>query len=94
MYERITGECRAFYEKSFVIIKESFTRDLNKYAPKIEIRDYSAYVIFKLSKLGYGTIEELKKATSREILQILNYEQFNNDFSKVVNDRIKRDNGS
>lgn len=91
MYECDRGKHETFYDKSFVIITESFTRDLNKYAPKTEVRDSAAYAIMKLCKLGYGTITELKQMTSREILQILNFEQFNNDYEHVVIEKRKRD---
>lgn len=94
MYECDRGKHKAFYDKSFVIITESFTRDLNQYAPKIEIRDNAAFAIFKLSKLGYGTVSELKQMTSKEILQILNFEQFNNDYEGVIIQKRKRENGS
>lgn len=93
MYECDRGKHKTFYEKSFVIITESFTRDLNQYAPKIEIRDKSAFVIFKLSNLGYGSIEYLEKASSRKILQLLNYEQFKNDYDNVIIQKKKRENG-
>lgn len=91
MYECDRGKRKAFYDKSFVIITESFTRDLNQYAPKIEIRDNAAFAIFRLSKLGYGTVSELKQMTSKEILQILNFERFNNDYENVITERIKKD---
>ena len=94
MYERDRGKCKAFYDKSFVIIKETFTRDSDNYSPKIEVRDNAAYAIFKLSKLGYGTIAELKQMSSKEIIQLLNFERFNNDVELVVRQKIKRDNGS
>ena len=91
MYECDRGKRKTFYDKSFVIITESFTRDLNQYAPKIEIRDNAAFAIFKLSKLGYGTVSELKQMTSKEILQILNFERFNNDYENVIAERFKKD---
>lgn len=91
MYECDRGKRKTFYDKSFVIITESFTRDLNQYAPKIEIRDNAAFAIFRLSKLGYGTVSELKQMTSKEILQILNFERFNNDYENVITERIKKD---
>ena len=68
-------------------------RDLNQYAPKIEIRDNAAYVIFKLSKLGYGSIVELEQMTSIKILQLLNFEHFNNDYEMVIIQKKKRENG-
>ena len=92
MYECDRGKCKAFYDKSFVIITESFTRDLDKYSPKIEVRDRAAYAIFKLADLHFGTVAELKRATSREILQMLNYVQFKNDVQTVVEQKIKREN--
>lgn len=91
MYECDRGKHKTFYDKSFVIITESFTRDLNQYAPKIEIRDNAAFAIFRLSKLGYGTVSELKQMTSKEILQILNFERFNNDYENVIAERFKKD---
>ena len=91
MYECDRGKRKTFYDKSFVIITESFTRDLNQYAPKIEIRDNAAFAIFRLSKLGYGTVSELKQMTSKEILQILNFERVNNDYENVITERIKKD---
>ena len=51
-------------------------------------------MIFKLSKLGYGTVAELRQMTSKEILQILNFEQFNNDYENVIYQKRKRENGS
>lgn len=94
MYERIGDKHKAFYDKSFVIIKESFTRDLNQYAPKIEIRDYAAFTIFRLSKLGYGSIESLEKMTSKKIIQLSKFEQFSNDYSSIIIQKQKRENGS
>lgn len=94
MYECFRGKRKAFYDKSFVIIKESFTRDLNKYAPKIEIRDNAAYAIFRLSKIGYGSIKELEQETSIKILQLLNFEHFDNDCNNVILQKQKRENGS
>ena len=76
------------------VIKETFTRDVDNYSPKIEIRDNAAYAIFRLSKLGYGTINELMKMSSSVILQLLNFEKFNNDCELVVRQKIKRENGS
>lgn len=92
MYECYRGKHKTFYDKSFVIITESFTRDLDKYAPKIEVRDNVAYAIFKLADLGFGSVEELKRATSKEILQMLNYVQFKNDVQTVIGQKIKREN--
>lgn len=94
MYERIRDKHKAFYDKSFVIIKESFTRDLNKYAPQIEVRDNVAFTIFRLSKLGYGSIESLEKMTSKKIIQLINFEQFNNDYENVIIQKKKREDGS
>lgn len=94
MYECDRGKHKAFYDKSFVIITESFTRDLNQYAPKIEIRDNAAFAIFKLSDMGYGSIAELEKMTSKKILQLLNYVQFKNDYENVIYQKRKRENGS
>lgn len=94
MYEYNRGKCKAFYDKSFVIIKETFTRDINNYSPQIEIRDNAAYALFRLSKLGYGTITELMSMSSKVILQLLNFERFNNDYETVVRQKIKRENGS
>ena len=95
MYESYRGKYCTFYDKSFVIIKDTFTRDINKYAPEIEIRDNAAYILMKLCKLQYGTMAELKKMTLREIIQILNFERFYNDYDHIITERIEREkNGS
>ena len=91
MYEGHRFEYRPFYDKSFVILKTSFTRDDDSKDPKIEVRDSAAFVVFKLVKLGYGTLEEVKRFTAKEAIQILKFENFIADYDRVLAERIKND---
>ncbi len=91
MYEGHRFEYRPFYDKSFVILKSSFTKDDSSKDPKIEVRDSAAFAIFRIVKLGYGSLEEVKKYTAKEVLQILKFENFIADYERVLTDRIRND---
>ena len=91
MYEDYRYKYRPFYDKSFVIIKSNFTKDDNLKSPKIEVRDPAAFAIFRIVKLGYGSINEVKSFTAREVFQILKFENFLTDYNQLLTDRIKND---
>lgn len=74
-----------------MILKTSFTRDDNSKDPKVEIRDSAAFVVFKIVKLGYGTLEEVKRFTAKEAIQILKFENFIADYDRILAERIKND---
>lgn len=91
MFEGYRIKHLPFYDKSFVILKTSFTKDDGSKDPKIEVRDQAALALFRIVKLGYGTLEEVKKFTARVVIQILKYEDFITNYEKIVTDRIKND---
>ena len=51
--------------------------------PKTEIKDDVLLIYFRLVKLGYGNLEEVKKMDSREVLQALFYEKFIHDYEEA-----------
>lgn len=91
MFKGLRFEYSPFYDKSFVILKTSFTKDDDSKDPKIEVRDSTALAIFRLVKLGYGSLEEVKQFTAREVIQILKFEEFVSNYEKIVIDRQKND---
>ena len=42
-------------------------------------------------KLGYGTLEQVKNFTAREVIQILKYEDFISNYERIVVERQKND---
>ena len=91
MYECDRGKHKTFYDKSFVILKSSFIKDDDSYSPNIEVRDTVALAIFRIVKLGYGTLEQVKNFTAREVIQILKYEDFISNYERIVVERQKND---
>lgn len=41
--------------------------------------------------MGYGTLEEVKRFTAKEAIQILKFENFIADYDRVLSERIKND---
>ena len=51
--------------------------------PKTEIKDDVLLIYFRLVKLGFGTLEQVKQLDSREVLQALFYEKFLSDYEEA-----------
>lgn len=50
-------------------------------------------MMLKLSKAGYGSLNELKEWSAREVLQALNYEKFLGDYESSFLELNKHDTG-
>lgn len=48
--------------------------------PRIKAKDDDLLLFFKLSKAGYGTVDELEKWNARKVLQALAYENFCDEY--------------
>lgn len=64
---------------------------MSKIEPKTEVRDNVALMLFRLVEMHYGTLEEVKRFTAREVLQIFNFKEFFNYYNQILEDRIKND---
>lgn len=45
----------------------------------------------RLVKAGYGTLKEVKEMNARTVLQILNFEKFNNDYESAYMEMCKHE---
>jgi hypothetical protein len=45
--------------------------------------------MFRLVKLGYGSLDRVKKMTAREVLQALYYEKFCDDYERAYMELLK-----
>lgn len=75
MFRDLLVQYRAFYSRPLCKVISRDWRD-NKILPRVEAVDHTLIYFFKLIKIGYGSMENVKKMNSIEVLQALHYEDF------------------
>ena len=78
-----------FYEKSYFKVLSSYG-DAGNSSPKVEISNKPLFIIYRLVKAGYGNIEIVKRMSSREVLQALEYEKFVVDYQNAYMELNKK----
>lgn len=68
-----------FWEKPLCRVVTTVINGKRKY-PKIEAEDDSLLILFRLSKAGYGSVNEIEEWDTRTVLQALYYEQFCDEY--------------
>lgn len=51
---------------------------------KVEIKDDDLLIFIRLSKAGYGTIEDIKRMNAREVIQAMAYENYLSDYQEAM----------
>ena len=78
-----------FYEKPYFKVLGTYG-DGGRNTPKVEISNKPLFIIYKLVKAGYGNIEIVKRMSSREVLQALEYEKFVADYQDAYMELNKK----
>jgi hypothetical protein len=68
-----------FWQEPLARVTTHVSAGSRKY-PSIEAEDDALLIFFRLSKAGYGSVNEIEQWSVRKVLQCLCYEKFCSDY--------------
>lgn len=71
-----------FWEKPLAVVT-TYVSDGGKHYPKIQVTEDPLLIYFKLSRAGYGSVDEIREWDTRTVLQCLAYEEFNQKWEQA-----------